>query len=140
MKTEAIKKTGIKKDFAHYLSLPYTTVLRRDDAGDVIARIEELPGCIAHGQNEVAALANLESMKQMWIEDCLESGDHIPEPEKHEALPSGKWVQRVPRSLHAQLVKMAKADEVSLNQFVTSMLSQQIGAKAAGRKKQRQSH
>src|SRR5690349_18793005 len=129
MKTDSTKYR-MTKDLEYYLALPYTTVLRKDVAGDVIARISKLPGCIAHGQNETEALSNVATMKQMWIADCLESGDPIPEPEKQESLPSGKWVQRVPRSLHAQLVRMAKADEVSLNQLVTSMLSQQISTRA----------
>src|ERR1035441_6835616 len=60
MKTEV-------KDLVYYLSLPYTTILRRDEEGDVIARIEELPGCISHGGDEAEALSNLASMKQLWL-------------------------------------------------------------------------
>lgn len=116
------------KDLAYYFSLPYTTILRRDDEGDVIARIEELQGCVAHGKDEAEALRNLADMKQLWIEDCLEAGEEIPEPEEEEPLPSGKWLQRVPRSLHRQLTQMAKKEGVSLNQLVTSMLSQQTGS------------
>src|ERR1017187_6892521 len=119
MKTEV-------KGLVYYLSLPYRTILRRDEEGDVIARIEELPGCISHGGDEAEALSNLASMKQLWLEDSIAAGEEIPEPQAEEPLPSGKWVQRVPRSLHAKLVRMAKTEGVSLNQLVTSMLSEQI--------------
>src|ERR1035441_2008868 len=105
MKTEV-------KDLVYYLSLPYTTILRRDEEGDVIARIEELPGCISHGGDEAEALSNLASMKQLWLEDSIAAGEEIPEPQAEEPLPSGKWVQRVPRSLHAKLVRMAKTEGV----------------------------
>jgi antitoxin HicB len=129
MKTESIEKIEITKDLGYYLSLPYTTILRRDDEGDIIARIAELQGCIAHGKDEAGALRNLADMKQLWVVDCLEAGEEIPEPEE-EPLPSGKWVQRVPRSLHRQLTQMAQAEGVSLNQLVTSMLSQEVSSRA----------
>jgi antitoxin HicB len=117
------------KDLAYYLALPYTTLLRRDEAGDVIARIDELPGCIAHGKDEQEALSNLAGMKRLWLEDSIEAGDVIPEPAVEENLPSGKWVQRVPRSLHRKLARLAKDEGVSLNQFVTSLLSEQLGTR-----------
>lgn len=130
MKTESNEKIQTAKDLGYYLSLPYTTILRRDDEGDVIARIEELQGCIAHGKDETEALSNLADMKQLWIEDCLEAGEEIPEPKEEAVFPSGRWVQRVPRSLHRELTRMAKAEGVSLNQLVTSMLSQQLSSRA----------
>jgi antitoxin HicB len=111
------------------MSLPYRTILYRDEDGDVIARIEELPGCIAHGRDEADALTNLASMKRLWLEDCLEAGEAVPEPETAGPLPSGKWVQRVPRSLHRRLAQAAKREGVSLNQLVTSILSRQLGAR-----------
>lgn len=126
MKTE-------KRDLAYYMALAYTKTLQRDEDGDMVARIVELRGCAAHGANEKEALRNLTEAQRLWLADCLEAGDAVPVPEPHNALPSGRWVQRVPRSLHGQLAMMAKAEGVSLNQLVTSMLSRQIATKAAGR-------
>ena len=117
------------KDIQYYLALPYTVVLRRDEERDYVARIEELPGCSTHGKSPQEALENLEEVKSAWIEDCLEQGDPIPEPATEEALPSGKWVQRVPRTLHRELVRLAKQEQVSLNQLVTSILSEAVGAR-----------
>src|SRR5580658_7339984 len=101
MKTE-------KRDLTHYMNLPYTKILRPDEDGDVVARIQELPGCSAHGEDEKEALANLDEAQRLWLQDCLEAGDAIPEPAKEEPLPSGKWVQRVPRSLHQKLAMLAQ--------------------------------
>ncbi len=121
------------KDITHYLSLPYTILLRRDEDGDVVARIEELPGCLSHGSDEIEALKNLREMQRLWIEDCIETGQPIPEPQRDEPLPSGKWVQRVPRRLHRRLTEMARTEGVSLNQLVTSMLAEQISVRTIQR-------
>ena len=42
-------------------------------------------------------------------------------------LPSGKWVQRVPRSLHKRLVEVAKKEGVSLNSLVQTYLGMAVG-------------
>lgn len=120
-------KNETTKDLAYYLALPYTTILRRDEDGDVIARIAELPGCITHGKDEAEALSNIAKMKTLWLQDSIEAGELAPEPEVEEPLPSGRWVQRVPRKLHAKLARMAKDECISLNQLVTSMLSEKLG-------------
>ncbi|MGA3261173.1 MAG: type II toxin-antitoxin system HicB family antitoxin [Bryobacteraceae bacterium] len=123
MKTE-------KHDLAYYMALPYTKLLRPDEDGDIVARIVELPGCSAHGENEAEALKNLQEAQRLWLEDSIEAGDPVPEPEKEAPLPSGKWVQRVPRSLHRHLAKTAKSEGVSLNQLVTSLLSERLSLRA----------
>lgn len=119
------------KDTKYYLSLPYTVILRRDEDGDFVARIAELSGCATHGKSPQEALENLEEVKRAWIEDCLKQGDPIPEPVTESALPSGKWLQRVPKTLHRDLIRLAKREDVSLNQLVTSVLSEAAGARKA---------
>jgi len=88
-----------------------------------------MPGCSTHGANEQEALQNLQETQRLWLEDCIAAGDAVPEPETEAPLPSGKWVQRVPRSLHRRLSQRAKEEGVSLNQLVTSMLSLQLGSR-----------
>lgn len=119
------------KDTKYYLSLPYTVILRRDEDGDFVARIAELPGCATHGKSPQEALENLEEVKRAWIEDCLKQGDPIPEPVTEDVMPSGKWLQRVPKTLHRDLIRLAKREDVSLNQLVTSVLSEAAGARKA---------
>ncbi len=115
------------KNLEQYLALPYTIVLRQDEEGDTVARVDEIPGCSAHGRTRQEALENLEEAQRLWIADALEAGDAVPEPRADDSLPSGKWVQRVPRSLHRKLVDSARREKVSLNQLVTSMLSEAVG-------------
>ena len=120
------------RNLDYYRSLPYGITLRKDEEGDWVARIEELPGCTAHGGTQAEALEKLEEVKTAWIEDAIESGDVIPEPRAIEELPSGKWLQRVPRSLHKSLTDMAKTEGVSLNQFVTTILAEAVGTQKLG--------
>jgi antitoxin HicB len=114
-----------------YLSLPYTKVVRMDAEGDFVARVMELPGCTSHGETEEEALANLREMQGLWIADAIEAGHPVPEPEAEEELPSGKWLQRVPRSLHRKVAELAHRDGVSLNQFVVGVLAEVVGARRA---------
>jgi antitoxin HicB len=44
---------------------------------------------------------------------------------------SGKFVARVPKSVHAKLSSRAKAEGVSLNTLVVSLLSEGLGKKSA---------
>jgi predicted RNase H-like HicB family nuclease len=124
MKTEPI--TDPVKDLAYFEALPYEVSMRKDSDGDFVARIPDLPGCIAHGKNQASAIRNLRAVQRLWIEEALSAGLNIPEPENE--MPSGKWVQRVPRRLHKELAAAAKRENVSLNQLVTSMLSEALGA------------
>ena len=117
-----------------YLRLPYTVILRQDEEGDFIASIKELDGCVADGSSEEEALSALRSMKKLWLEMALKKGAVIPEPDKEDDLPSGKWLQRVPRSLHKKLADLAKNEGVSLNQLVTSFLAEAVGMKSAHRR------
>lgn len=110
-----------------YLKLPYTIALKPDSAGDWIAEIEELEGCVAHGDTQQEALDHIDEAKRLWIEETLASGQPVPQPNTTEILPSGKWLQRVPRSLHKNLARLAKLEGSSLNQLVTSILSDYVG-------------
>jgi antitoxin HicB len=127
-----VNRLHMAKNAEGYLSLPYTFTLRKNGDDNIfVARVAELPGCSAHGDTEQEALNNLRGSMQVWIEDCLEAGDPVPEPARDVDLPSGKWVQRVPRSLHLKLIRLARREGVSLNQLVTSALAEAVGSKGA---------
>jgi hypothetical protein len=61
----------------------------------------------------------------------------IEHPECRQLAPTlerpsrGRFVQRVPRSLHAQLIAQAKIEGVSLNALVVSIVSQGLGQRQA---------
>jgi len=45
-----------------------------------IAEVPELPGCMAHGSTQQAALAEANQAIQLWIDTAKEFGDPVPEP------------------------------------------------------------
>ena len=45
-----------------------------------IAEAPELPGCMAHGGTQQAALEQLNEAVALWLETAREFGDPIPEP------------------------------------------------------------
>jgi predicted RNase H-like HicB family nuclease len=45
-----------------------------------IAEVSELPGCMAHGNTQEAALANVKEAIELWIDTAKQFGDMIPEP------------------------------------------------------------
>ena len=45
-----------------------------------IAEVPELPGCMAHGDSQEAALKNINDAMRLWIDTAREFGDAIPEP------------------------------------------------------------
>lgn len=46
----------------------------------VVAEVPELPGCMAHGKTEEAALKNAKEAIRLWIKTAREFGDPIPPP------------------------------------------------------------
>jgi predicted RNase H-like HicB family nuclease len=45
-----------------------------------ISEVPELPGCMAHGDTQDAALRNALDAIRLWTETAKEFGDPIPEP------------------------------------------------------------
>jgi predicted RNase H-like HicB family nuclease len=45
-----------------------------------IAEVPELPGCMAHGDTQAAALENADDAIQLWVDTAEEFGKHVPEP------------------------------------------------------------
>ena len=46
----------------------------------IIAEVPELPGCMADGETYEAALKEIESVIQQWIETAQALGREIPKP------------------------------------------------------------
>ena len=44
------------------------------------AEVPELPGCMAHGDSQEAALKHANEAMQLWIDTAREHGDPVPEP------------------------------------------------------------
>ena len=110
------------RDLKEYLALPYSIEILPDEEG-YVATIPDLPGCMSSGETIDAALRGLEEAKELWLEGRIEAGEEIPEPVRIEDF-SGKFVLRIPRSLHRSLDREARKQAVSLNQYVLHILSE----------------
>jgi len=102
--------------------------LSEDDGGGFLLTIPDLPGCLSDGDTIEEAIENGRDAFHAVVSALADMGREIPKPSfRHEDthLPeaSGKFVTRIPKSLHAQLAARAKAEGVSLNTLVLSFLS-----------------
>jgi predicted RNase H-like HicB family nuclease len=108
-----------------YLELPYHIIIQRlvDESGDYyFATVLELDGCMSHGDSYDEAFKNIQEAMEGWIETKLEGGFSVPVP-INESQYSGKFVLRLPKSLHARLAMEAEKEGVSLNQYALYRLS-----------------
>jgi predicted RNase H-like HicB family nuclease len=114
-----------------YLKRPYGRFVVPESDGTFRAEIIEFPGCIAVGDTAAEALANLENVAESWLEATIAKGQRVPDPIESAGF-SGKLVVRLPKSLHKKAAHAAARDGVSLNQFIVSSISEQVGMRAIG--------
>jgi len=100
--------------------------LAAEEGGGYLVEIPDLPGCISDGESVDEAIANGMDAKQAWLAVAKEQDRPIPEPGGQL---SGKWVQRVPKYVHARLVERAEREGVSLNTLVVSLIAEGLGTK-----------
>jgi len=124
MANAAVKRNKLKE----YLANPYARELIRNEDGTWYARVMELRGCMTEGDTEEAALEALDEAMKGWLEVAIEDDEYIPEPLESRDF-SGKFVVRVPRTMHRDLAKCAEIEGVSLNQFVLSALAKEVRGK-----------
>lgn len=98
--------------------------LSAEDGGGWLASVPALPGCMGDGTTREEALADALLAIEEWKDAAHKSGLAMPGTQA-----AGQWRQRVPRSLHEKLKRLAESEGVSLNQFVTSVLAEAVGAK-----------
>jgi len=110
------------KDLTFYLNLHYPITIHPDPDGGYVAEIEELPGCMTQAETLGETFKAIEDARQVWIQGTYEMGQDIPLPRDMEEY-SGKFMVRIPRSLHRNLVRVAKQEGVSLNQYIASLLA-----------------
>ncbi len=120
----------ITRTVEDYLKLPYhVEIIREEDREDPgwVARVVELPGCITQGDTFEELGEMIEDAMRGWIGVALEAGIPVPKPARNEDY-SGKFVVRLPKSLHRQLAEIAEREGVSLNQFINTALAQAVGS------------
>ncbi len=113
------------KEVKEYMNLPYNYIIQpiNDESGHYYyARVLELDGCQSTGETFEEAYKNIKEAMEGWIEAKLEGGFEVPLPIGYDNF-SGKFVIRIPKSLHYKLTIEAKNEGVSLNQYAVYKLS-----------------
>ena len=122
-------KSESKRELSRFLRLKYPVELAEQEGGWYFARIPDLPGCMSEGKTPDEAVKNVEAARALWIEDALDSGVVIPLPSEQRKH-SGKFVVRLPESLHGRLAQGAEREGVSLNQYVLALLAENNALRA----------
>lgn len=113
------------KKVDEYMKLPYNYIIQpiNDESGNYYyARVLEFDGCQSTGETFNEAYENIKDAMRGWIETKLENGYEVPLPIGYEDF-SGKFVVRIPKSLHYKLAVEAEQEGVSLNQYALYKLS-----------------
>ncbi|MCY3826879.1 MAG: toxin-antitoxin system HicB family antitoxin [Candidatus Dadabacteria bacterium] len=114
------------KDLDYYMSLRYETRIQKSDTG-YFAEIPDLPGCMTFCEEFDQLEEMIEDAKKAWFEMSIEDNVEIPEPKEDKDF-SGKFLLRLPKSLHRKLSNQAERDGVSLNQHILNLLSEESSA------------
>lgn len=107
---------------ADLLALNYPLRLIPDPDGGYVFEYPDLPGCLGQIDDLSELAETAEDVRHLWLSTALEFGKQIPLPSAPEEY-SGKFVVRIPRSLHRRLAEAASTEGVSLNYLVGSMLA-----------------
>lgn len=56
----------------------YTVILEQEADGGFVAMVPALPGCVSQGDTRELAMANIHEAAELYVEDCVASGDPVP--------------------------------------------------------------
>ena len=125
---KAIKPPYPFEAYAHVVS-----PLSAEDGGGYLITFPDLPGCMSDGETPEEAIENGKDSFLCWVSAQADMGRPIPKPtcyrpEEVSNMP-GKFVQRIPKSLHAKLAERAKQEGVSINTLVLAYIAQGMGGR-----------
>ena len=93
-----------------------------------VARAPAFPGLAAHGDTVEDATREARVAGEAMLETLEEQGTAAP-AEDSAADYSGQFRLRIPSSMHRRIAAIAKAEGVSLNALVGTMLAEQLGGR-----------
>ena len=89
--------------------------LAREDGGGFLVTFPDLPGCMADGETILEAITNAMDAEASRLATARAFGAHLPAVSQSY---SGKWVQRVPRSVDSRLASLAKREGGGIHSLV----------------------
>lgn len=127
-----MKMKNFTEKLQHYMNLNYPsqiTKIDEADGGGFLIEVPMLKGCMSDGETVEEAYNNLEEAKKEWFTYMLENNLAIPEPA--DASYSGRFMVRIPKTLHKIITEQSKREGLSLNQYVSNVLAYAAGQRAA---------
>ncbi len=100
--------------------------LSEEEGGGFLASFPDFAECISDGETIDEALTNGHDALKATIAALKAKKLPVPSPNSG-GVASGKFVARVPKTVHAQLATRAKAEGVSLNTLVLTFIAQGLG-------------
>ena len=101
--------------------------LSSEEGGGFLISYPDFAECISDGETVGEAIANGADALQATIAALKANKLPVPQPGSG-GVASGKFVARVPKTVHAQLTVRAKSEGVSLNALVLTFIAQGLGA------------
>lgn len=110
-----------------YNAEEYTISVRKERMDDDIywvARVEELPDVLEFGETRDEAYDLAIDTINVGQEMCLSEGTTFPSPKIFsEASVSGRVTLRLPKSVHANCIRLAEEEGVSLNSYLLTCIT-----------------
>ena len=104
--------------------------LSGEDGGGYLISFPDFAECISDGESVEEAIENGRDALKATIAALKARKLPVPAPNSG-GVASGKFVARVPKTVHAQLATRAKAEGVSLNTLVLTFIAQGLGGSSA---------
>lgn len=114
-----------KRSLKYYLEQPYTVIIQemQDETEKYFyGRYKELEGCQSHASSIDELNKNMRIALEGYIKTCLKNDIPIPIPKSDDDF-SGRFMVRIPKSLHRLLAEEAEKEGTSLNQYALYKLS-----------------
>lgn len=100
--------------------------LTPEEGGGFLISFPDFSECLSDGETIEEVVQNGMDALQETITALESMGFPVPEPGSRGSY-SGKFIQRVPKSLHVRLVTRARQEGVSMNALVTAILAESLG-------------
>jgi len=94
--------------------------LTEEEGGGWLVTFPDLPGCMADGETVEEAIQEAVDAEKSYLDTASELADK-------RLSASGKFVLRVPKSLHARLIARARQEGVSMNTLAATLLAESMG-------------
>lgn len=102
--------------------------LNQEEGGGFLISYPDFSECISDGETVEEALKNGQEALKQTIATLKAKAVAVPAPNSG-GVASGKFVARVPKTIHAQLATRARVEGVSLNTLVVTFIAQGLGRK-----------